>query len=262
MATSKLPSALLKINRAKEKIDDLQVALEDFLKSEPYKVTADNNPQTGQKAWRVTRCDEIPARIPIIAGEVVHDLRTALDYVAFQLFTAGLYCSSSSERDISFPVSADVTKHESKLARIVNTSRNDIAQAFDALKAYKGGNGHAFWAINELDNISKHRMLLTAGVAIEAIDFRSAPPEGFFSSMHPDLAQALGLSFIRIRPPSRLRIKTGDVLMGSNEHVQLDFTFTVTFDEVGVIEREPLVKTLNDFANLVGCVIPIFEAIL
>jgi hypothetical protein len=103
-----------------------------------------------------------------IAGDVIHNLRSALDYLAQQLVAVGMECAPvipltpEELRRIEFPVAETFEKYQAEKARKVKRMLPEALQAIDALKPYKAGND-ALWRIHELDNIDKHRTLFTLG---------------------------------------------------------------------------------------------------
>jgi hypothetical protein len=101
-----------------------------------------------------------------MAGDVIHNVRAALDHLARQLVTVGFDCSGSIPltdpelRQIEFPIAETFRKYESGKTAKTKGMLPEAIQAIDALKPYKGGND-ALWRIHELDNIDKHRNLFT-----------------------------------------------------------------------------------------------------
>ena len=96
-----------------------------------------------------------------IAGDVIHNLRAALDHLAQHLAIVGCPSLSDKElRQIEFPIAETPAKYETDKARKVKGMRREAIEEIDRLKPYKGGND-ALWRIHELDNIDKHRALFT-----------------------------------------------------------------------------------------------------
>jgi hypothetical protein len=97
-----------------------------------------------------------------IAGDIVHNLRSALDHLAQQLVFVGSphLTPSTIGRQIGFPIAENVTKYESIKAGKVDGMRSEAKEAIDRLKPYKGGND-PLWRVHELDNIDKHRALFS-----------------------------------------------------------------------------------------------------
>jgi hypothetical protein len=101
----------------------------------------------------------LPFDVVSIAGDIVHNLRSALDHLAYQLVLIGSPDAVPSRR-IEFPIAETATKYETEKARKVEGMRPEAIEFIDRLKPYKGGND-ALWRIHELDNIDKHRALFT-----------------------------------------------------------------------------------------------------
>src|SRR5258708_29911434 len=78
-----------KINRANEHLADLEVEIGRFYATKPYDFRVERDPKTGEGVCYLTRCDDIPAKVSIIAGDVIHNLRSAFDYLAYQLVHVG-----------------------------------------------------------------------------------------------------------------------------------------------------------------------------
>jgi len=98
-----------------------------------------------------------------LAGDVVHNLRSALDHLAQQLALVGCPSLTDKElRQIEFPIAESLAKYEADKARKVKGMKPEAIKKIDGLRPYKGGND-ALWRLHELDNIDKHRALFTFG---------------------------------------------------------------------------------------------------
>src|SRR5258708_2591931 len=99
----------------------------------------------------------MPFDVVVLAGEIIHNLRSALDHLAWQLVeTAGNVPSS----DTMFPILLSLDGYESSKIGKVKGMRPEAIKAIDRLKPYKGGNDE-LWRIHELDIIDKHRTLFS-----------------------------------------------------------------------------------------------------
>jgi hypothetical protein len=95
------------------------------------------------------------------AGDVVVNLRGALDHLAYQLTKAYRpRITIKEERDISFPICKDSAGYEKARRAVIKLVGPDTIKLIDALKPYKGGNETLF-RLNELNNINKHKLLPT-----------------------------------------------------------------------------------------------------
>lgn len=82
-----LEGARTKVARAEEHIDGLRTEWQAFVDTDAYGIAVDLNPQEDSVwyliSFRVLR--PVPPRISAIAGDIVHNLRSALDYVAAEI---------------------------------------------------------------------------------------------------------------------------------------------------------------------------------
>lgn len=112
---------------------------------------------------------DIPMDALTAAGDVVGNLWGALDHMCYQLIDA---FSPSVGEDIleqsAFPFAKDVTRYkDAKRRRKVEFMDPGAVVVIDSLKPYPSGND-ALALLNELNNYSKHRMLVTVGSFVHA----------------------------------------------------------------------------------------------
>ena len=79
-------SSRVKIERAKEHIAQLEAAVEAFRETKPYTVIGEPEPETGKIVFRVKISADPPARIGAIVGDVIHNIRSALDVLICQMY--------------------------------------------------------------------------------------------------------------------------------------------------------------------------------
>ncbi len=89
-----------KLERAEENIYNLYAEMERFFQSCEYPVLPQDEPQTLAKAIDYHKNLSIPPRFSVLAGEVIHHLRSCFDHVAWH-FTIG---PVKNFRKIEFPV--------------------------------------------------------------------------------------------------------------------------------------------------------------
>src|ERR1035441_1596687 len=85
-----LSGARAKLERANQHIRDLAAQQGIFLSDNPYTTVPQYQSERNVTAYFLKSMKPVPPVIPLIAGDIVHNLRTALDYVAFGLVPAGL----------------------------------------------------------------------------------------------------------------------------------------------------------------------------
>src|SRR5271156_3107684 len=104
----------LKIERAKEHIASLDLEIRRFLNTDPYKVGTKRDPQTRSLIYYITGVDATPACLPLVAGDIIQNLMSALDHLAYQLVMSDTGDSPPNQNWIYFPIADDAAKYEAK----------------------------------------------------------------------------------------------------------------------------------------------------
>jgi hypothetical protein len=152
----------VKHERAKKHLADLAIACTAFFDSSPYQVHTEVDPQTRQHSYSLAYVEGVPDEIPSIAGDVLQNLRSALDHLAYRLFMAGTQGTAGDGKHVSFPIFDDASKFKKGVMHNVKGMRREAIDAIEALKPYSGGN-EVLWRLNRLNNIDKHRLLVAVG---------------------------------------------------------------------------------------------------
>jgi len=138
-----------------------------------------------------------------LAGDVIHNLRAALDHLAQQLALVHTPTLSNDElRGVEFPIAVSSTKYESDKARKVKGVHPAAIKEIDRLKPYKDGDGEfsaLLWRLHALDNVDKHRALFTFGPEFiftsdwfpGTYHFKTDNPD--FAGIEPDVEKELKL---------------------------------------------------------------------
>jgi hypothetical protein len=117
-----LDSAHERLKRADEQIKNLNIEISEFLAPIPVvtffgrePIVTDENRQAYRQLQEFISHTEIPPRFSVLAGEIVHHLRSAFDHVAWEL------SSDAERRDhatrIEFPIFPDALDDKGKLTR-------------------------------------------------------------------------------------------------------------------------------------------------
>lgn len=240
----------LKVERAKEHIRNLQIEITAFLKTNPYKIGTKQNSQTRQLIYYVSSVEEIPSHIALITGDVLQNLRSSLDHLAWRLVEAN---GQRPTRDTAFPIYDDAAKYKTGYLRQVKGMSGAAINAIDGIKPYQGGND-TIWRLHRLNNIDKHRIVITVGSAFHSVDL-GAHMFARMAEMVPALANTEPLHAF-FRGADRLfPLKTGDELLidapDAKVNEKMQFAFDVAFGEPQILEGGPLIETLQEFAEVV-----------
>src|SRR2546425_3874555 len=111
-ADQRLQLISVKIERAKKHIRDLEVEVEAFLQLKPYIFLVEDNPETGKThVYYRLRETETPAIILAITGDVLFNLRAALDHLAYHLARINT-ADEHILKQTYFPIFDDATKYK------------------------------------------------------------------------------------------------------------------------------------------------------
>lgn len=156
-AESRLILVRAKVERAKENLRDMErlFAQDGYIPGIKMHVTSRKRPP-GQFLTYHVRLSTLAS-----AGDVVVNLRGALDHLAYQLAKVHRpRITIRQERDISFPICKNLPSYEQARKTVIKLVGPRAIKLIDALKPYKGGN-EALFRLNELNNINKHKLLPT-----------------------------------------------------------------------------------------------------
>ncbi len=254
----RLRQVTLKVKRAKEHISDLESEIRAFLDGAPYKVGAKHHPETRRLVYYVTSVDPIPDCIPLVAGDAIQNLVSALDHLAYQIVCSDSMDAPPKPYGIYFPIAENAEQYEERKSAKMQGAQQETFDAIDALNPYKGGND-LLWILSKLNNIEKHRLLLTVGSQAAGVHLGQimADQATHFTA---DARAALERMDIFINPADKgFPLKAGFelLMMGVNEkpNPEQQFLFTVATNEPGIVEGKPILETLQELSNVVEQVV-------
>src|SRR5260370_33318994 len=153
---------LIKADWANEHIRYLDIALRTAYKEQPKFLDSEVNSQTGKQSFYVSKVPEIPPLISLITADVLSNLRSSLDHLAYGIVAAATIGGIPLKpKNIYFPVACSSNEYmSSKFRRKIDRLEKKAIKRIDIIKPYKGGND-LLWQLHELNNLAKHRLLLT-----------------------------------------------------------------------------------------------------
>lgn len=174
-----------KAGRASEHAESLRRLITDFLDSRPFALTPEPTEQPERIAYRLRCHRDVPISVSTTVGDVLHNLRSALDSLAFELArrSRGGSLSVEQERLPYFPicVSPDDFDHRfvsDKRASLYDDRELEALRAAQwfvtaernqavgvSLESYEDGfRWSLLRRLDKLWNVDKHRrLMLTAG---------------------------------------------------------------------------------------------------
>jgi hypothetical protein len=249
---------LAKLNRAEKHFVELKTEISSFLATEPYKVTSKLDTNTKRRIYYISSVKEIPENISLTTGEIIQDLRSSLDHLAYALNSG----DEKSGKHIYFPISKDAAQYEIDKIRKTKGISSEAKAKIDQTMPYKEGN-NKLWQINELNNIDKHRLLITVGSSFQSLDLGEHMIAGMKDAF-PDLE--LPKIELFLKPADNLfPLKKGDELFidgpNAKELPDMQFRFYISLNEPGVVEGEPIIELLQSMLDIVKSTIHSFDSL-
>lgn len=171
--SSRLDGPRTKIERAKKHLGDLDRELRVLPKSDPYRVSVEPEPDPRERVIRLrTEFDFTPPlRWGAIAGDAIHNIRSALDLLVYQLLLAR---NKTPDIWTEFPIFLDPDKYAGKGKRKVKGAAKGAVDIIDELQpCSETGNpeSHPLWLLHCLDIRDKHRLLNVVVAAAQTQHF-------------------------------------------------------------------------------------------
>jgi len=151
-------NAELKINRAAKHVVELDELVRE---KHPFTFICETNTRTGKRTAFVKEDEPTVAAVSIISGDIVHNLRTALDH-AYWGIVSPYATTPKEERTIQFPFSETAARLEEAVKnRFADRVSATFFQALIDLKPHgDSGGDELLYLVYQLDNLDKHRLLI------------------------------------------------------------------------------------------------------
>lgn len=243
-----------KLERAEEHIFNLQ----DFwwkFRDRYYRVECEDDPQTGNHIYKLATAPPLDADIPLIAGDAIQNLRSALDHIAYRLVCVGTDSDGPFDK-VYFPIGELPKEFKARIRAIKKCLPTGTEEALRQIEAYPGGKGEVLWQIHRLNNIDKHRLLLTLTCqnrlepmnATELAKMRYL----FRSALEEFPTEQDAMVFLTERVTPLFDLKAGDVLAvypPSEPKKKRNFPIEIAFAEPQIAERKPVLEMLHKAAH-------------
>jgi hypothetical protein len=163
----------LKLTRAQENLDALRHEINTFMRGDPEDVNSRGGIDlhfNGPKGeWIGTA--HIPRPPPpewgLLIGECLHNIRSGLDHLAWQLVKVR---GGTPTKRTEFPIfdseSEFKERARKKIAGMATGARTEIKK----LQPFNGGERNNLWLLHSLNILDKHRVLTLAGFHVGHID--------------------------------------------------------------------------------------------
>lgn len=270
-----------KTERTITQTEDLHQRLEAFFNSKPHEIYSELNGGGTQEVWRFRLARKLPFEIPIIVGEILHNLRSPLD----QILCAIALTHSGTEEGVGFPRGRTKDEFNRAISKQAKLLPPDAITLITRAKPYRDRGNKLLWALLEMNRRDKHRVGL---VPIQMPAELSVSYLCFWVGLGLVIGSRNGKHLVmeKAYDPDRLiftgkphalydarpgRIAFDDLGKTWNDDLEFltttpgakfdaDFQMTIdiAFDEAG-IRGQPVVTVLSDMRELVQRLLLAFE---
>jgi hypothetical protein len=250
-----------KIERAKKHTADLKTELDSFLKTDPYAVGSKHDRQTRKLIYYVMAVKSIPECFSIIAGDILQNLMSALDHLAYQIVCNDTGDNPPNPTGIYFPIGNSAAHYNAVKSGKITGAQKETFDAIDAIEPYKGGKGgDLLWSLWRLNNIEKHRLLLTVGSQAAGVNLGQLVSGHLACTFHPEAVAAIEDMGIFLQPADKgFPLQAGfELYIGAPEekpNPKQQFRFDIALNELGIIEGESLFNTTRQFTDVAESVV-------
>src|SRR5687768_12939744 len=153
----------LKLARALHHIRDLEAKAARWLAKPPIKLHYSADLATADRLILAELLEPVPRELAAITGDALHNLRSALDNLAYELSLAhtGDPLPSRIAADSMFPLFAeegtDTGKKLKRMLKGVHPEARAIIQGMQPYNPDHGGRWNIRWVLNDLNAKDKHR---------------------------------------------------------------------------------------------------------
>jgi len=162
----------VKIARAKRHLDELKEQIGIAFDPSQYRFVRQDDPDPLEYVYRIEGLPDVPLLWSAIVGDVLSNLRAALDHLAWQIV---LLDGGIPNQNTYFPIvdsALDRNGHSRTVIR-PGLTRPDLARAVESVQPYQDtqttaeARSHPFWRLNNLCRVDKHRLLLVVATVLD-----------------------------------------------------------------------------------------------
>ncbi len=243
-----MTNILAKVERARKHLHELDGLITAFFDSRPYKIAARPHPvaEIRHTTLYVESIQPIPLAVPIVIGDILHNLRSSLDHLAWQLV---LVNGGTPDRQTYFPIT-DPAK-TIKPQAVAALGKGMSAGAQDLIRNIQpaASGDHTLWQLHQLDNIDKHRLVISSmlGTAGWTVEVESGLSLEFPSQRSFALKAGAEIVYLPTFTYSKRKIE------------DFKLSLELLFDEPDSVPCDPVLQRLAQMADFTEALVARFE---
>jgi hypothetical protein len=232
----------LRCARANRHIGELESMQECFLAENPCRIVCEPDAESQSLHLRALVDKQLPAEASVVIGDVLHNLRASLDNLAcLSLVKNG----RTPDFTTQFPVADDSKGLENAIRRKLAGASPRFVGFVRTMKPYRVGGDNVIFQLSRLNNIDKHRSIITTTTLHELTNVRVECENGNGGRFNLDAPRITFhgsgyacMPFVPLTPDAKVKIQHDP-----------NPSFEVRFCETGVADGSPVIETLKRFAN-------------
>ena len=177
MEAPELASVRAKIGRAKDHLRDIDSALTTLIGTDPtanHSVSIEYESDGKEMVVKLAECKPIDPTLPLVIGDCLHNLRSALDHLVYRL-ALKLGTSTEAADKTFFPIYLTKATFDDRVKKLLKPFISDAAlteiEKCQPYSAYDVPEEADVWILNKLDIFDKHRLLVVAAQKCAPVEF-------------------------------------------------------------------------------------------
>ena len=248
MKASLLDGIREKIKRANEHIRNLDAEITPYLEGADHTLTAtvkfDASRGSLFRDWLISG-SPFPQRFSVIIGEVIHQLRSSLDHLVWQLVIA--HGTEKTTDDLEFPIFWESSKYPAAARRKIKGVSPTAAKRIEGLQPYNAGghiDDHPLLIIHKFDIVDKHQLLILVA--------------GELKVWGDDITKIMW----KPSPGELDKVITSRLTRTPSAHADANYqlAFDIAFDTFGSRRGEAVIPSLQQLTDFVSGVIDSFSS--
>lgn len=261
-----------KVERVIESIDNLNREINAYLAHDPrpYRIIGQHENNATEYVFRA-ESDPLPLRFPVLAGEIVHHLRSVLDHLRWALISGKTFMPSKHP----FPICTNIKQFEAACrGGVIKEISHSAKKLIRSIQPYNASDpfDDPFFILHSYDIDDKHRMLL---VVTSASYFDNTVTATYADGFTLEKAKSLGLgAFTNIIDaksarqmgfPQPVREKRVEILTlrfaNPAPHVKIEanFSIQIAFEKFGKRKLVPIIPGLVYLKDTIVKILNLFS---
>ena len=236
-------SSWRKIARAEEHYDELRRKIDEFVQEDPYERVIEPNAESSEQVVHKIRLTKpLPFAIADITGDIVQNLRNALDNAGYAVSVAS---GKADPKFSAFPFAGSLAQMPNSLGRSKDLPQ-PIQSLFFGFQPYFGGDD-MLWALNEMCIADKHKMVLPIGTSAVRVG-ANVHGKGYFSMPDPHVWN---------REKNEMELIT--VRADTEFNYEFDFRLFVAINGIRVVDGKPVLSVLHQMGCKVHSIMTVID---